>query len=429
MMTLSLTVILGMLGLVVDLGWAYYRQQVAQAAADAAAIAAVRAAVTSASPNAPVCGGSGGAVWCGAATNCPSTAPASPSSSFDNACMLASANGFTTSGIDTVSVQAGVSNPVPTVSGPSAAYWAVVRVNEALPAMFGAAFGRGGFSPGAIATVGAIANPGAGSCIYILDPSAADAFEAANGASVQVSCGVYVDSNNSSAAMYVTGGASVQASTIQVVGAFKEDNGGSTSVVPTTGSASVADPFANLPSPTPAPSCQSGNFTAWQATAYTPAPGTYCGFSLGNGMSLEMSPGTYIVNGGTFSIQGGSTVTASGGVMIYLTGGATVNIANGSSVTLSAQTSGSYQGVLFYQDRTMASPGTSTFAGGANMNLTGSLYLPHATLDVNNGSSTAGTTMAIVADMVNFQGGAHLLADAGGAKTGLNSGYVVSVIQ
>jgi len=425
MMTLSLTVLLGMLGLAVDVGWAYYRQQAAQAAADAGATAAVRAAVTSA-PNGPMCAG---AVWCGTATNCPAAAPGTPSTSFDNACMLASANGFTTSGIDTVSVQAGVTSPVPTVSGPAAAYWAVVRVKEALPALFGAAFGRGGFSPGATATAGAIASTGAGSCVYVLDPSAADAFEAANGASVQVACGVYVDSNNASAAMYVTGGASVTASVIDVAGAFKEDNGGSTSVVPTTGAASAVDPFASLPSPTPAGSCQSGDFTAWQATAYTPAPGTYCGFSLGNGMALQMSPGTYVINGGTFSIQGGSTVTTSGGVLIYLTGGATVNIANGSNVTLSAQTSGAYQGVLFYQDRSMASPGASTFAGGANMNLTGSLYFPHAALDVNNGASTAGTTMAIVADMVNFQGGAHLLADNNGAKTGLSSGYTVSMIQ
>lgn len=246
---------------------------------------------------------------------------------------------------------------------------------------------------------------------------------------MQLGCGVYVDSNNNAAAMYVTFSASVQATAIKVVGAFKKDNGGTTSVVPTTGAASVADPFANLPSPTPAGSCQSGNFTAWQATPYTPAPGTYCGFSLGNGMSLQMSTGTYIVNGGTFSIQGGSTVTASGGVLIYLTGGATVNIANGSSVTLSAQASGVYQGVLFYQDRSMASPGASTFAGGATMNLTGSLYLPHGTLNVNNGSGTSGTQMAIVADMVNFQGGAHLLADAGGTKTGLSAGYTVSMIQ
>jgi len=425
MMTISLTVMLGMLGLAVDMGWAYYRQQAAQSAADAAAVAAVRAALNSA-PGGPSCAGS---VWCGAATNCPSRSPGSASTSFDNACMLAAANGFTTSGIDRVSVQAGTSSAVPGVPGPSAAYWATVRVRESLPALFGAAFARGGLTPGAIATAGAISSPGGASCIYVLDPHAADAFLAGNGAVVQIGCGVYVNSNNSSAAMYVTGGASVQAPTISVVGGFKKDNGGTTSVVPTTGAASVPDPFANLPSPTPAGSCQSGNFTAWQPKPYTPAPGTYCGFSVGNGMSLQMSAGTYIINGGTFSIQGGSTVTSTGGVLIYLTGGATVNIANGASVTLSAQSSGTYQGVLFYQDRSMASPGSSLFAGGASMNLTGSLYFPHATLNVNNGSSTAGTAMALVADMVNFQGGAHLLADTGGTKTGLSAGYTVAMLQ
>jgi len=422
MTTLSLTVILGLLGLAVDVGWAYYRQQAAQAAADAAAVAAVRAAASaSGSLNC-----SNTAIFCGAAKNCPSVAPGSATTDFDNACMLASANGFTTSGIDTVSVQAGTGTP-PTVSGPAPAYWVVVRVNEAVPALFGAAFARGGLTPGAIATGGVMGSAAAGSCIYVLDPSAADAFEAANGASVTLGCGVYVDSNNASAAMYVTGGATVTAPTIQVVGGFKKDNGGSTSVVPTTGAASTADPFASLPSPTPGVP-QSGNFTAWQATPYTPAPGTYSGFSLANGMSLVMSPGVYIIDGGTFSIQGGSTVTASGGVTIYLTGGATVNIANGSTVTLSAQASGPYQGVLFYQDRTSAQT-SETFAGGATMNLTGSLYFPKATLNVNNGSGTSGTQMAIVADKVNFQGGAHLLADAGGTKTGLTGGCTVSVLQ
>jgi hypothetical protein len=420
MMTLSLAVILGMLGLVVDLGWAYFRQQAAQSAADAGAIAAVRAAVTSG----PNCTNT--AVFCGAATKCPSVAPGAATTSFDNACMLAAANGFTTSGIDTVSVQAGTSSPVPTVSGPVASYWAVVRVRESLPALFGAAFARGGFSPGAMATAAAMTSPGGGSCIYVLDPSAPDAFLAANNASVQVGCGVYVDSSNAEA-MYVTGGASVTAPTIQVVGNVKKDNGGTTSVVPSTGIASVADPFASLPSPAPAGTCQSGNFTAWQANPYTPAPGTYCGFSVANGMSLQMSPGVYIVNGGTFNIQGGSTVTSSGGVTIYLTGGATVNIGNGATVTLSAQSSGAYQGVLFYQDRSMASPGASIFQGGASMTLTGSLYFPHGTLNVNNGINSS--VMGIVADKVNFQGGAHLLADSGGAKTGLSGGYTVSMIQ
>jgi len=141
-------------------------------------------------------------------------------------------------------------------------------------------------------------------------------------------------------------------------------------------------------------------------------------------MNAQLSGGTYIIDGGTFSIQGGSTLTATGGVMIYLTNGATMNIANGSTVTLSAQTSGSYQGILFYQDRSMTSPGSSTIAGGANLNLTGSLYFPHALLNINNGTSTSilsgGTTTAIVADMVDFQGGASVFtADTNGSKTGI----------
>ena len=427
MVTLSLTVIFGMLGLAVDLGWAYYRQQAAQAAADAAAQAAALAVVKT-SPSGFSCGSSG--VWCGAISACPAASPGTATTSFDNACMLAAVNGFSTSNGDVVSLQAGTTGSPPTVSGPTVAYWAVARVSESTPALFGAVFARGGLSPGAIATAAAIQTPGGGSCIYVLDPNAGDAFEAGNGAQVTLGCGVYVDSaaKSPAPAMYVTGGAYVQAPTINVVGSFVKDNGGNTSVTPSTGAAVTADPFKNLPSPTPG-TCSSGNFTAWQASPYTPAPGTYCGFSVGNGMSLVMSPGIYVVNGGTFSIQGGSSVTATGGVTIYLTGGATVNIANGANVTLSAQSSGSYQGVLFYQDRSMTSPGNSTFAGGATMNFTGSLYFPHAELDINNGSSTGGSTMAVVADKVNFQGGAHLLADPGGQKTGITPGYTVSVIQ
>jgi hypothetical protein len=136
-------------------------------------------------------------------------------------------------------------------------------------------------------------------------------------------------------------------------------------------------------------------------------------------MSTIMGTGTYIINGGTFSIQGGSTLTATGGVMIYLTNGATVNIANGSTVTLSAESSGSYEGVLFYQDRTMSSPGSSTFAGGTNMNLTGSLYFPHALLNLNNGSNVQ--TEGIVAGSVNFQGGANYKQATSLSQTGLGT--------
>jgi len=431
MVTLSLTFIVGALALAVDVGWAYFRRETVQATADSAAIAMIRAAMHT-SAGGFTCGQSG--VWCGSpagtATACPTTTVTSASSSFDNGCMMAAANGL--SG-ETITLQANTTSSVPTVSGPSVGYWATARVSHSTVSWFGALMG-GGLTASVRSSAAAMSTPGGGGCVYVLDPHAANAFLAANDAQVDLACGVYVNSNanvNSApgAAMHVTGSAYVQASSINIVGSYYQDNGGNTSVTPNTGTTAVADPFASLPSPTPAGSCQSGNFTSWQSTEYTPAPGTYCQFSLGNGMNAQLSTGTYIINGGTFSIQGGSQLTSTGPVLIYLTGGSTVNIANGTTVTLAAATSGPYSGVLFYQDRTMTSPGASTFAGGATMNFTGSLYFPHATLDINNGTSTTGTTMAVVADMINFQGGAHFLADTNGAKTGIGGGYTLYLIE
>jgi hypothetical protein len=225
--------------------------------------------------------------------------------------------------------------------------------------------------------------------------------------------------------MTVTGGATVTSPSVNVVGTVTENNGGSISSTPHTGVSAVADPFSGLPSPTPAGSCTSGNFTGG-GVAYTPTAGTYCGFTVSNGASATLGAGIYIINGGTFSIQ--SNLTATSGVMIYLTGGATVNIANGANVTMAPQSTGSYEGILFYQDRTMTSPGGSTFAGGTNMHLSGSLYFPNAALTINNGSNAQ--TEAIVASSVTFQGGAVLDQATSQSQTGLSiGGYAVSLIQ
>src|SRR5580692_2168579 len=130
MMTLATPLVFGGLALAIDVGWAYYRREVSQAAADGAALAAARAAMRSASGN-YTCGSNG--VWCGAATTCPTTPVASPTTSFDNACMMASANGL--SG-QTVTVQANNTASVPTVSGPSVDYWVTVRVYHAGSRLF-----------------------------------------------------------------------------------------------------------------------------------------------------------------------------------------------------------------------------------------------------------------------------------------------------
>ena len=108
-----------------------------------------------------------------------------------------------------------------------------------------------------------------------------------------------------------------------------------------------------------------------------------------NGMNATMGSGIYIINGGTFSIQGGSTLTATSGVMVYLTGGATVSIANGATVNMTAMSSGTYEGILFYQDRSSAES-SSDFAGGANMTFNGTVYMPKSDLsNVSGGCKPA----------------------------------------
>lgn len=485
MAAFSLTLMLGAMSLVVDLGWGYYRREAAQSAADAAATAAIRAAETTSGT--PSCGS--GTVWCGSPagtiTNCPATAPTTATNSFNNACMLAAANGFTTTGSKVVSVQANTTSSPPTVPSATVSYWVTVRISENTSAFFSNVgstwqashvYGAGtqilangyiqqvttagtsgsttptfpttagqtttdhtvtwttvgptgtAFTNNVIATAGmtSTGSTSAAPCIYVLSPNGAAAFDAGNGVNVTTSsCGVYVNSS-SSTAFTVVGGSKVTSPNISVVGGTSINNGGSTSTTPVTGVSAVGDPFSTLPVPT-APanststSCSnySGNYSAWVSGGYSFCPGTYSsGLALSNGNSGVMASGTYVISGGPFSIQSGP-LTASGPVLIYLSGSsAYVNIANGTTVTLSAMTSGTYQGVLFFQDRSVSSPNASTFAGGSNNNLTGSIYLPHALLNINNGSNTS--TEALVVGSVNFEGGATFNQGTQ-AQTGLST--------
>jgi hypothetical protein len=486
MAAISLSLMLGAMSLVVDLGWGYYRREAAQSAAGAAAAAAVRA--VQGTSGTPSCGT--GIVWCGSpagtVTNCPSTAPTTATNSFNNACMLAAANGFTTTGNKVVSVQANTTSTAPTVPGTTVSYWVTVRISENTSAFFssiggswqashayavgaqilangyiqqvttagtsgsstpsfpattgqtttdhtvtwttagpnGTAFTSNVIATAGLTSTGSTSNP----CIYVLSPSAPAAFDAANGVNISTSsCGVYVNST-SSTALTVAGGATVTSSSIDVVGGTSISNGGSTSTTPVTGVSSITDPFATLPVPSaPAnnPSCNtassnySGNYSSWVNGGYSLCPGTYSsGLALSNGNPAVLASGIYVISGGPFSIQSGP-LTASGPVLIYLSGpSAYVSIANGTTVNLSAMSSGTYEGVLFFQDRSQTSPPQSTFAGGANMTLAGSLYFPYALVNINNGSNTS--TEALVVGSVNFEGGATFKQGTQ-AQTGLTS--------
>jgi len=424
--TMGLTVICGMLGLAVDLGWDYFQKQCAQTAADSAAQAGVAAAIANGSLS---CGAT---VVCQASTTCP-TNIGSPTTTVQTACVYGEANGFGVDSKSSLSVASGTGTPG-SAPGMSTSYYLTATVTRNIPSLFSMAAGRSVMVVAAQSTA-AVATQVAPNCIYILDPTGAGALTANNGASITVGCSIAVNSS-SSTSISVTGGASINTSGISTVGGYTMNNGGSMSPLPQTGKVAQADPLGSLPSPTVPSSC---NYTNYVATgpngqgggSTTLYPGTYCGgITIANGTNATISPGAYIVNGGNFHIAGGSTVTGAG-VTFYMTGTnssyGSVTFDNGSNITFSAPTSGTYQGILFDQDRTITSSTAATFAGGANMKLSGTLYFPTTSISYSNGTSQANSATALVAKDISFVGGANFKYDSSGQTTGLvtNSSVLV----
>jgi hypothetical protein len=213
MVTISLVVMLGMLGLAVDLGWEFYVHKTARAAADSAALGAVRQAraglLGTAGPY--TCMTSGltcqpSLVNCGAAQG-----------NLATGCQFAATNGFLDGGIEgrqTLRIQADVGSPgcgaasppncVPTAPGVAALYWVHAIATETVPQLFSGILGNttGVVSADATAALVPIVVPGS---IILLnrqfDTSAAGRgmdFSGQGSATVAAPAGVMMASNTGS---------------------------------------------------------------------------------------------------------------------------------------------------------------------------------------------------------------------------------------
>jgi hypothetical protein len=125
-----------------------------------------------------------------------------------------------------------------------------------------------------------------------------------------------------------------------------------------------------------------------------------------------MNPGVYVVDGGDLSIV--STAAVSGtGVMFFLTGGATLNIAGTASVQLSAPTSGTYAGILFFVDRDDLYA-THIINGDSTSFFEGAIYAPSAHVEFAGSGTASGGCTQIVAATIEFTGDANIGTDCTG---------------
>lgn len=409
----SITLLLGAMGLVMDIGYSRYQYARAQTAVESAAMAGVEAAMAYGSTS---CGTH---VVCQSATACPTSINSSNiTSNIQNACLYGETNGFGTTTKATLTVASGTGNPA-TVSGVNTLYWVTATASSTNNTLFSYLMG--------FATTKAVAQATAGvsqyvpaTCVYILDPSGQNAINASNAFQLNSECGLAVNSSNSDA-VSVVGSARLTVPSLTIVGGYQVNNGGSISVTPSTGAAPSADPYGSLPAPSYS-GCDHTNYSSGYGT-FTLNPGVYCGgLSVNNGARVTFNPGTYIINGGSFNLGGGTTSSGSG-VTFYLTGTnstyGSVDIGNGITTTLTAPTSGTYQGILFFQDRNITSSVQASIEGGASMQLGGAIYFPTTTLNYANGSSTTNYYASVVVKDLVLAGGAYVKYDSTGQATGM----------
>lgn len=180
--------------------------------------------------------------------------------------------------------------------------------------------------------------------VIALDTSARPGLSAVGNGSYRVNGTVYVNSNggglddqgrpinngNSGSAISLTGNASIYARDVESVGGYtKTGNAGIYNYDPHnpqsplhTGAPTAPDPFISVPPPTTANGAVATNYGAVRLTGNQTAtlnPGVYTSISLSGNAGATFNPGIYVITGGGMSLSGNGNVTGNG-VMIYNTG-------------------------------------------------------------------------------------------------------------
>jgi hypothetical protein len=261
----------------------------------------------------------------------------------------------------------------------------------------------------------------------------ASAFWLNGNTSVNVHCGVAVDSNNPSA-LSTGGSSSLTASDVYLVGDDQGSPSGSSTITtaPTPNNIlrnqiPVPDPYAARA--VPAYTCPSYGMSQLPGGVLDPAVRyVYCGgLTLGGSApsTVTVKPGVYIIAGGTLIFNSKARVTGTG-VTFVLTGdnyhgyaSLTINGGPQNTVTLTAPTAGPTGGMAFFQDRDApysgSSSGTSSCGagtsqnqinGGSNQLITGAIYFPNQSVCYNGSSSTtgAGKCTQLIARTISFTG-------------------------
>jgi Putative Flp pilus-assembly TadE/G-like len=415
--SLTLTLVFATIGFAVDLGYAYYLKQRVQTAADAAASAAAIFAMNA--------GDSCSTISCPATSNC-SGVTAPPSTSLQAGCLYATGDGPPV--LTASMIENNGTHPPSTLSGNTPSMWVKATVTANSPNLF---FWSGSHTASVSAqSIAGFTTVGSG-CIYVLSSSASKALSITGSSTITTNCGIYVNSTASDG-FYMYGSPTATASLIQIGCASCSSISAASTTTPAAPYkvGTVTDPLANLPAPSYS-GCDQTNYSKNHSQTDDLAAGVFCGgISVTGNAQVTLKGGVYILNGGGLTVANSASLSMdSGKTAIFFNTAGTgqtpgpISIQGNGTVSLTAPTSGTYQGIIFYQDRNVSYSAPNTIANSGTGITTGTYYFPTTEFDFTGNTSTA-VYEAFIANTIKIAGSSKLESDTTGTYTGLSKTQV-----
>jgi len=307
---------------------------------------------------------------------------------------IAAANGFTNDGAKSIVTVR--TSPQTYSGGPNQGTqlptgYAEVTVQYNQPRYFSAVIGTGAISVNARAVGRGKWEP-AFVGIHVLDLHQKGSLNATGTGSVTVTGGAKVIVNSDDPAAAITNGGTITSAETDITGGVNVTGGkGGFYGGVNLGTPPQPDPLRNLPEPDPLSMTeQSKNKVQYSNGNHTLYPGVYHGgINISGKGSATLMPGVYYMDGGGFSMSGQGNLSAAG-VMIFNAPQSNSDVisitgSDSGSIFISPPSSGLYEGMTLFQERS-ATP-TLTISGGGNMNVTGTFYAANAQMKVSGGGS------------------------------------------
>lgn len=252
-------------------------------------------------------------------------------------------------------------------------------------------------------------------CVIALENGNAAGIQFQGNASVDMGCGM---ATNSKAATAVTAGGSSYVNTthISAVGGLKSSVSYAPHTVLLPLSTPQKDPYQNLPTPV-VPNCSPIlNVQPNRIDNVKNPSGVACYRGMDIKGRVNFDPGIYYIDGGTVSIGSQAVITGTN-VTFILTSKtastnpssiATLDMNGGATVNLKATTSGTYAGVLFYQDRRAPRNITNKVNGNSSSFIQGAIYLPSQIIEYSGGAGMKTDCLQLVSRRLSFTGNANI---------------------